>query len=60
MGFGLPAAIGAKIARPDHLVIDIDGDASFCMTMAEVATAVQFNIDIKIVVINNGEEGMIT
>ncbi|KUL89463.1 hypothetical protein ZTR_04502 [Talaromyces verruculosus] len=60
MGFGLPAAIGAKIARPDHIVIDIDGDASFCMTMAEVATAVQFKIDVKMVVINNGEQGMIT
>lgn len=60
MGFGLPAAIGAKVARPDHIVIDIDGDASFCMTMAEVLTAVQFNVDVKMVVINNGEQGMIT
>jgi acetolactate synthase-1/2/3 large subunit len=60
MGFGLPAAIGAKFARPDHIVIDIDGDASFCMTMAEVATAVQFKTGIKMVIINNGEQGMIT
>ena len=60
MGFGLPAAIGAKVACPDHIVIDIDGDASFCMTMAEVATAVQFKFDVKMIMINNGEQGMIT
>ena len=40
MGFGLPAAIGAQIARPDALVVDIDGDHSFNMTMAELSTAV--------------------
>ena len=44
MGYGLPACIGAKVAKPDHLVIDIDGDASFNMTLTELSTAAQFNI----------------
>ncbi|VTT60807.1 unnamed protein product, partial [Fusarium fujikuroi] len=60
MGYGLPAAIGAKVARPEALVIDIDGDASFQMTMAELSTAVQFNIGVKIIILNNEEQGMIT
>ncbi|KAL8799536.1 MAG: hypothetical protein Q9182_005811 [Xanthomendoza sp. 2 TL-2023] len=60
MGFGLPAAIGAKVARPDHIVIDIDGDASFNMTLTELSTAAQFNIGVKILVLNNEEQGMVT
>ncbi|KAG6005545.1 Acetolactate synthase, mitochondrial [Claviceps maximensis] len=60
MGFGLPAAIGAKVAQPDALVIDIDGDASFAMTLTELATAAQFNIGVKIIVMNNEEQGMVT
>jgi acetolactate synthase-1/2/3 large subunit len=60
MGFGLPAAIGAKVAKPDHLVIDIDGDASFNMTLTELSTANQFNIGVKIIVLNNEEQGMVT
>lgn len=60
MGFGLPAAIGAKVAKPDSLVIDIDGDASFCMTLTELGTAAQFNIGIKVIVLNNEEQGMVT
>jgi len=60
MGFGLPAAIGAKVARPDALVIDIDGDASFCMTQTELSTAAQFNIGVKIIILNNEEQGMVT
>lgn len=60
MGYGLPAAIGAKVARPDALVIDIDGDASFNMTLTELATASQFNIGIKVIVLNNEEQGMVT
>lgn len=59
MGFGLPAAIGAKVARPDALVIDIDGDASFNMTLTEMSTAKQFNIGVKIIVLNNEEQGMV-
>ncbi|OJJ84478.1 uncharacterized protein ASPGLDRAFT_1516097 [Aspergillus glaucus CBS 516.65] len=60
MGDGLPAAIGAKLARPDALVIDIDGDASFNMTLNELLTASQFNIDVKTIVLNNEEQGMVT
>ncbi|KAL2888657.1 acetolactate synthase [Ceratocystis lukuohia] len=60
MGFGLPAAIGAKVAQPDALVIDIDGDASFNMTLTELTTAAQFNIGVKVIVLNNEEQGMVT
>jgi acetolactate synthase-1/2/3 large subunit len=60
MGFGLPAAIGAKVARPDALVIDIDGDASFTMTMTELSTAAQYGIDVKVIILNNSEMGMVT
>ncbi|CAN6637268.1 acetolactate synthase catalytic subunit, mitochondrial [Trichomonascus vanleenenianus] len=60
MGYGLPAAIGAKVGRPDATVIDIDGDASFNMTLTELSTAAQFNIGIKAVVLNNEEQGMVT
>jgi acetolactate synthase-1/2/3 large subunit len=59
MGFGLPAAIGAQIARPDALVIDIDGDHSFNMTMAELITAVAWRLPIKICIMNNGHMGMV-
>lgn len=60
MGFGLPAALGAKVAQPDALVIDIDGDASFNMTLTELSTAAQFNIGVKIIILNNEEQGMVT
>jgi acetolactate synthase-1/2/3 large subunit len=60
MGYGLPAAIGAKVARPDALVIDIDGDASFNMTLTELSTANQFQIGVKVIVLNNEEQGMVT
>lgn len=60
MGFGLPAAIGAKVAKPDSLVIDIDGDASFNMTLMELSTAAQFNIGVKVIILNNEEQGMVT
>ena len=56
MGFGLPAAIGAKVARPDALVIDIDGDASFSMTLTELSTMAQFNIGAKVIILNNVSE----
>jgi acetolactate synthase-1/2/3 large subunit len=59
MGYGLPAAIGAKIAKPDCLVIDIDGDASFNMTIAELSTAARYNIGVKILLCNNHEMGMV-
>ena len=60
MGYGLPAAIGAKVAQPDKLVIDIDGDASFLMTQTELGTASEFNIGVKVIVLNNEEQGMVT
>ncbi|KAG0269699.1 Acetolactate synthase, mitochondrial [Linnemannia exigua] len=59
MGFGLPAAIGAKVGKPDHIVIDIDGDASFCMTGMELATAAQYNIGVKVLILNNDFQGMV-
>ena len=59
MGFGLPAAIGTQIARPEATVIDIDGDHSFNMTMAELSTAVQHKLPIKVCIFNNGYMGMI-
>jgi len=60
MGYGLPAAIGAKVGAPDALVVDIDGDASFNMTLTELSTAAQFNIGVKVIVLNNEEQGMVT
>ncbi|HUT45452.1 MAG TPA: biosynthetic-type acetolactate synthase large subunit [Sedimentisphaerales bacterium] len=59
MGFGLPAAIGAQIAKPDATVIDIDGDHSFNMTMTELATAVEHELPIKVCILNNGYMGMV-
>ncbi|AQT67351.1 Acetolactate synthase large subunit [Anaerohalosphaera lusitana] len=59
MGFGLPAAIGAQVARPGKLVIDIDGDSSFNMTLQELATAVQYELPVKVVLLNNGYMGMV-
>ncbi|SCU90055.1 LANO_0D07426g1_1 [Lachancea nothofagi CBS 11611] len=60
MGYGLPAAIGAQIAKPDALVIDIDGDASFNMTLMELSSAVQAGAPVKIMILNNEEQGMVT
>ncbi|KAK6513543.1 Acetolactate synthase, mitochondrial [Arthrobotrys megalospora] len=60
MGFGLPSAIGAKLAQPDKIVIDIDGDSSFQMTLMELKTAAMYNIGVKIIIINNDEQGMVT
>jgi len=59
MGFGLPAAIGAQVARPDATVIDIDGDHSFNMTMTELSTAVENKLPIKVCILNNGYMGMV-
>jgi acetolactate synthase-1/2/3 large subunit len=59
MGFALPAAIGAKVGRPDAEVWVVAGDGGFQMTMAELATMVQEELDIKIAVINNGYLGMV-
>jgi acetolactate synthase-1/2/3 large subunit len=59
MGFALPAAIGAKVGRPDAEVWVVVGDGGFQMTMAELATMVQEELDVKIAVINNGYLGMV-
>jgi len=59
MGFGLPAAIGAQIGMPDRLVFDISGDGSFQMNSHELATAVSYNLPIKVAIINNGYLGMV-
>jgi len=59
MGFGLPAAIGAKAACPDKLVIDIAGDGSIQMNIQELMTAIESKIDVKIVILNNQNLGMV-
>ena len=59
MGFGLPAAIGAQICRPDQLVVDIAGDGSIQMNIQELATAVSYKLPIKVVILNNGYLGMV-
>ncbi len=59
MGFGLPAAIGAQVARPDKLVVDIAGDGSIQMNIQEMATAVQHDLPVKVVILNNQYLGMV-
>jgi acetolactate synthase-1/2/3 large subunit len=59
MGFGLPAAIGAQIANPRRLVIDIDGDSSIRMNIGELETVTTYDLPIKVVVLNNFGDGMV-
>ena len=59
MGYGLPAALGVQVAHPDALVIDIAGDASVQMTMQEMSAAVQYDLPIKIFILNNAYLGMV-
>jgi acetolactate synthase-1/2/3 large subunit len=59
MGFGLPAALGAKVAAPDRTVVDIDGDGSFMMNVQELATAIMEKIPVKIMLLNNQHLGMV-
>ena len=59
MGYGLPAAVGVQVAHPKKLVIDIAGEASVLMTIQEMSTAVQYNLPIKIFIINNKYMGMV-
>lgn len=59
MGYGVPAAMGAKTALPNEQVICISGDASFQMNLQELATIAQYDIGIKVVIINNGWQGMV-
>jgi acetolactate synthase-1/2/3 large subunit len=59
MGFGLPAAIGAQIACPQRLVIDIDGDSSIRMNIGELETVTTYDLPVKVVVLNNFGDGMV-
>jgi acetolactate synthase-1/2/3 large subunit len=59
MGFGLPAAIGAQVANPNKLVIDIDGDASIRMNVGELETVTTYDLPVKVVVLNNCGDGMV-
>jgi acetolactate synthase-1/2/3 large subunit len=59
MGFGLPAAIGTKIAHPKQEVVCISGDSSFQMSIQELGTIAQYRLGIKIIIINNGWQGMV-
>ena len=59
MGFGLPAAVGAQIACPDRLVIDIDGDSSIRMNIGELETVTTYDLPVKVVVLNNFGDGMV-
>jgi acetolactate synthase-1/2/3 large subunit len=59
MGFGFPAAIGAQVACPDRVVVDIAGDGSIQMNIQELATAVNYDLPVKIVILNNGFLGMV-
>jgi acetolactate synthase-1/2/3 large subunit len=59
MGYGLPAAMGAQLGAPGKLVIDIDGDASFQMTSYELATIAEYDIPVKVVILNNDFQGMV-
>jgi acetolactate synthase-1/2/3 large subunit len=59
MGYGLPAAIGAQLARPDDTVVLIDGDGSFQMTLTELTTAVHYRVPVKIFLMDNGHHGMV-
>ncbi|KAE8376649.1 thiamine diphosphate-binding protein [Aspergillus bertholletiae] len=60
MGFGVPAAIGAKLALPDQQVIAVDGDASFCTTMEELMTALLHQVQIKVIVFNNRQQAILS
>jgi acetolactate synthase I/II/III large subunit len=59
MGYGLPAAVGVQLAHPNSLVVDIAGEASVLMTMQEISTAVQYELPIKIFILNNQYMGMV-
>ncbi len=59
MGFGLPAALGAQFARPNKLVVDVDGDASIRMNLGEFETATSYDLPVKVMVLNNFGDGMV-
>ncbi len=59
MGFGFPAAMGAQVAFPDRIVVDIAGDGSFLMNIQELATCVDYDIPVKVCILNNAYLGMV-
>ena len=59
MGYGFPAALGAQMAFPESLVIDIAGDDSIQMNIQELATATKYDLPVKIIILNNGYLGMV-
>ncbi len=59
MGFGLPSAIGAQVARPEATVIDIDGDGSFQMVLQDLGTIIRYGLPVKAVILNNSYLGMV-
>jgi len=59
MGFGFPAAVGAQVGNPDRMIINVTGDGSFQMSMQELATIVEFNLPVKVLILNNGFLGMV-
>lgn len=59
MGYGLPAAMGAQLGRPDEIVIDISGDGSFQMNLQELATISNYNLPVKVIILNNSSLGMV-
>jgi acetolactate synthase-1/2/3 large subunit len=59
MGFGLPAAIGAQLAMPDQTVVAVVGDGGFQMTNQELSTAIQYDLPVKVLIMNNGYLGMV-
>ncbi len=59
MGYGLPAAMGAQLGSPGKTVIDVDGDASYLMTCYELATIAEYNIPVKVCILNNDFQGMV-
>ncbi len=59
MGYGFPSAIGAQVARPKEMVVCIDGDGSFQMTMCELVTAAYYKIPVKVIIMDNAHHGMV-
>ncbi|MCK4926177.1 acetolactate synthase large subunit, partial [Candidatus Aerophobetes bacterium] len=59
MGYGFPASIGAQIGCPDRVVFDVAGDGSFQMNIQELATVVNYNVPVKVAILNNGYLGMV-
>ena len=59
MGYGLPSAMGAALGAPGKIVVDIDGDASFQMTSYELATVAEYNLPVKVAILNNDFQGMV-